>query len=73
MRQVKGLKGRTATGGTCTLTNHGTDIGVGAKNLSQSEMDAYQLAKLQVNPANGGDWEKAKATLEAAGFEVFWQ
>lgn len=66
-----GFKGITQNGGTCTIKNFEPAIGGGAKNLTQAEMDAYNNATMYADPANGSDWDRAKRTLEAAGFEVF--
>ena len=68
----KGLRAFTPTGGKARLVAYTADVGGGASNLSQEELAAYERAKLLAAPANGSKWDEAKAILEAAGFEVFW-
>jgi hypothetical protein len=66
------LIGYTPTGGRITITQlERSGVTGGAKDLAQAEFDAYKKAKLQADMINGGDIDKAKATLEAAGFEVY--
>ena len=69
----KGLQAYTSGGGKATIANYHDSVGGGASNLTQAEMDAFQKARLVASPKNGGDWLKAKAMLEEAGFEVFWR
>jgi hypothetical protein len=67
------IKATAENGATCTIQQtlpYGT--AGGAKNCSQKQIDAYNLARMQADSRNGGDMEKAKATLEAAGWNVFW-
>jgi hypothetical protein len=68
----QGLKAISPNGGNATLRNMVESVSSGANNLSQSHFDAFQRAKMQADPRNGGNWAKAKETLEAAGFEVYW-
>lgn len=68
----QGLKAIAPEGGNATLKNMVESVSSGANNLNQVQFDAFQRAKMQADPRNGGDWAKAKETLESAGFEVYW-
>ena len=69
----RGLRGfDNKTGGTARLVQYTAGVGGGCSNLSQEQFDAFQRAKLLADPRNGGQWELAKETLEAAGLEVYW-
>jgi hypothetical protein len=71
MRKNK-VKGYAPNGGTVTIETLERGTSGGAKDLSQTEFDAYKKARLTADPANGGDIEKAKSILEKAGFDVYW-
>jgi plasmid stability protein len=68
----QGLKAIAPSGGNATLKNMVESISSGASNLDQSQFDAFQKARMQADPRNGGNWAEAKKTLESAGFEVYW-
>ena len=72
VKQGRGLRGFTDVGGTVRLVQYTAGVGGGCSNLSQEQFDAFQRAKLLADPRNGGQWELAKETLEAAGLEVYW-
>ena len=72
LRHGQGIRAFTPTGGKVRLVTYIESVGGGASGLSQEQFDAYKRARLLADPRNGGDWAKARAALEAAGFEVFW-
>ncbi|MFQ3615853.1 MAG: hypothetical protein SNJ57_09490 [Cyanobacteriota bacterium] len=72
LRWGQGLKAISPNGGDGVLRNLETTVSGGFNSLTQAEANAFSLAKIQADPRNGADWAKAKATLESAGFEVYW-
>lgn len=71
LRWGEGFKAYTPNGGEVTMKKLTESVQAGAKNLTQTQMDAYQRAKLVAHPKNGNKWAEARKILEDAGFEVF--
>lgn len=72
MSQFPTITGTTSTGGSVKIVLYDpkggdSNVGGGAKNLGQKEYDAYKKAKAAMAK---GDEAKARAILQAAGFEV---
>lgn len=71
IRLGEGFKGYTPNGGEITMRRADVDLSTGAKNLTQTQADAFRRAKLLASPKNGSKWAEARKILEDAGFEVF--
>jgi hypothetical protein len=72
MSQFPTITGTTPKGGSIKITLYDpkggdSNVGGGAKNLGQAEMDAYRKAKAAMAQR---DVAKARAILEAAGFNL---
>ncbi len=72
MSQFPTIEGNSGKGGHIKIVLYDPkggiyNVGGGAKNLNQSEMQAYKIAKVKV--ANG-EYQNAVRVLENAGFEV---
>ena len=70
-RDGEGFRASTDTGGEVTLIRHDRYVSAGMSGLTTAQESAYEQAWDLAKPENGSQWQKARRTLENAGFNVY--